>query len=350
MYVQLKKVIIVFIFLFSIIGLLTFQNYQLKGTFYNVLLVSPEDDTTSESLTKIVWDQVSNLNVDEDITKYYTNINYKYLEVKNPQDLKRNLENQNGINDMIIIIGDTYNEYLKDYIDSHPTSKVVLIENTSKISGESVYKINIDWEELFLNARDYLNKEIKELKKDNKLGKEEKLKVVYFLSDIEDEKYKTFNKMVQDLDVELIPIDITDSNLLKNIEQKYKDGINYFINFNFNLQTDITKQLVSLQKENITKLYDYQNSKKDNQEEKTLEKVEYKAISYLSVYSPNLSIGEYDYALADEGYTRNIIVNDVNLNYYDILKSIIINKDYKKNTTLNKKDKTLVINQNIKGE
>ncbi len=346
MYVQLKKVVIIVIFLLSIIGLLGFQNYQLKGTFYNVLLVSSEDDTTTESLTKVVWDQIINLNVDEDITKYYTNINYKYLEVKNPQDLKRNLENQNGVNDMTVIIGDDYNDYLEDYIETNPTDRIVLVENSSKLSGENVYKINIDWNEIFLSAHDYLKKEI-DNNKDLLNG--EKLKVVYFLNDINDETYKSFAKYIEDLNVELVPMDINDSNFIKDISTEYEEGTQYFINFEFNSQTDITNKLVSLQKENISKFYDYQEEKEAKKDSKVTE-VKYKPINYISIYTPNISLGEYDYALDDKGYTKNIIVNEVGLNYYDILKSIIINEDAKKNVVLNKKDSTLIINKNIKGE
>lgn len=342
MYVQLKKVVIVFIFLISIIALLGFQNYQLKGTFYNILLVSSEDDTTTESLTKEVWDQVANLNVDEDITKYYTNINYKYLEVKNPQDLKRNLENQNGVNDMTIIIGDDYNDYLQDFIDTHPTSKIILIENNSNLSGENVFKINIDWDEIFLSVHDYLKKEI------DKSDKKEKVKVVYLLDDINDPKYKDFSKYVDDLNLELVPMEINNSNFTKDISSQYEDGTQYFINFDFNSQTDITNTLVNLQKENITKLYDYEENKKDSKED--LEEVKYKPISYMTVYTPNISLGEYDYALDDEGYTKNIIVDEINLGYYDVLKSIIIEENPKKNVVLNKKDNTLIISKNIKGE
>ncbi len=346
MYVQLKKVVIIIIFLISIIGLLGFQNYQLKGTFYNVLLVSNEDDTTTESLTKVVWDQITNLNVDEDITKYYTNINYKYLEVKNPQDLKRNLENQNGVNDMTIIIGDAYNDYLKNFIDTHPTDKIILVENSSKLSGENIYRVNIDWNEIFASTHDYLKKEIAN---NEDLLDGEKLKVVYLLNDINDSKYKSFTKYVDDLDVELIPMDMNDSNFIKDISTKYEEGIQYFINFEFNSQTDITNKLVSLQKENISQVYDYQEQKQDKKDTK-IEEVKYKPINYMTIYTPNISLGEYDYALDDKGYTKNIIVNEIGLNYYDVLKEIIINEDSKKKVVLNKKDNTLIINENIKGE
>ncbi len=343
MYVQLKKVVIVVIFLLSIIGLLGFQNYQLKGTFYNVLLVSNEDDTTTESLTKLVWDEIVTLNVDEDITKYFTNINYKYLEVKNPQDLKRNLENQNGVNDMTIIIGDTYNDYLQDFIDSNPTTKLVLIENTSNLNGENVYKINIDWKDIFESTRQYLKEETSNKKND------EPTKVVYLLRDINDKMFKEFSEFIDDLNIELVPLDITDSNFSKNLSEKYKEGIEYYINFDFTSQTDITNKLVDLQKENISDLYDYEKIK-SKEEDKDLEKVNYKPISYMTIYSPNNSLGEYDYALDEEEYTKNIIVDEINFNYYNVLKVIILDEKDNKNFVLSKKDDTLIINKNIKGE
>lgn len=345
MYVQLKKVVIIFIFLISIIFLLAFQNYQLKGTFYNILVVSNQEETSTESLTKVLWEQIEDLNTDEDILKYYTNINYRYLEVKNPQDLIRNLNEQSSSNDLIVIIGDSYNKYLPRFIEENPSKKIVLVESNSEIKGENVYKISLDWESIYFKVSEYIEYQYEQAIKNKSINKEDKLKVVYFKESKEDIKYEDFKEIISE-NIDLIPIEINQSvnDLNKEIKDYYNSGINNFINLNFEKQSDITKTLVSLQKDNINGVYNYNKNKEENDE------VIYQKIKYLNIYNYNNSLGEYDYVINDESTTKNIIVTDNEIDYFNGIKKIILNEDYKKNIIISEENNGLIIKENSQGE
>ncbi len=364
MLIQLKKAIIVFIFLITIIILLLFENYSLKGEFYNILLVSPTSDITAESLTKIVFDDIKDLNNYPEANSYYTSINSSHLEIPSSKSFKKKITEKINSNDMIVIVGELYNDNLEDVINVNLDKTFVLIENDIDIKKENVYKINFAWSSVGDKLENYFTEEVK--KADLKDG--EKLNVVYFTNGNEkSSKFNKVNEKLKDVNINLTPIDTTLENYNTVIDKYYEAEILYFINLNFENQTNIIKHLVRLQKDNVYEYYEYENNKEETQtndesqsdledgddestedeevgdENKEDEEPKFKGIKYLTVYNEDPAIGEYDYITNNYNTTRNIIINSFSYDLTPIFYEMIYNEEGPKNFIINTKNENLEI-------
>lgn len=384
MQIEIKKPAIIIIFLLTIIGILIYQNHNLKMEFYNVLIVGPEDDLTQKTLTKKVINETKEINDDPEFSKYYNNIKLNYVEYTNGDNIN-SLQDKIKNHNMIILIGESYNKNLLQYVVENKNKKFVLIENTLDIKQDNVYKINLKWENIITQVNKTLeNIEQKEI--DNKI-KEKSKNIIYFTKTSQLNGIELANiTQLKELGyfVTTIPLnDKTQNNIgpiEKNITKAYKEeNTTIFINLNQEKQLDIVKILTRLQKENMISYYEQEIALKnaeelnrqnetenqENEEEKQIENSEniiYKPINYLGFFSEELDLGVYNVLNpentsseetennsgekennSEEKENNSEVINEqeniiklvLNYTYKNILEQIIIEEDPKQENIIN---------------
>lgn len=364
MHIQTKKVTIICIFLISIIFMLLIENYNLKAETYNILVVSDKDDISKEGLTKNLWEDMTT-SYSSSSSKVSKNINYKYLEVKKKETFKSTIKGNILKNDLLIIMGNQYNEEAIELMNEYPNSKFLFIESDVSIKSPNGYKINIDWQTIYNIIYNYLNGEISHLRYQKEL-KENEILNVWFLEDDNKERYYDLKKKLSDLNVKLINVKPENIKQEKALEEYNKSKYMYIINLNFDNQVDLIKQIVKMQKNNVYSYHqqftnkepvqykatnkgeNLENETKANdsdsnlKEEKEVVPIEYIPIHYIGTYEGDVLLGEYDRVLEDGSVIeKNILEYNFEIDYKKYLDDIIFDKKDTNEYILDKKSNTL---------
>lgn len=320
MYIQTKKVIILFIFLITIIIGLVYKGQEKDINVINNLLISSDSDLKENNFSKKTLDSLNSLNINKENGKK-KEINNSFITVKETTSFTSVISNQGKDKDNIIIIGQKYDKYISKVVEQYPTTKFILIESKFNAVEENVVTININWERLFKTI-------ISNLKLSDGTT------LVYILNNNEYEKevMQKFQSQVSlDGRYQMKVLYSDSTNISEELDKEYKDYKNtqYFC-FNYKIQNQIIKELVSLQTENV---YEVQKEQNKNSDDKT--ELNYLKIEYTGLYIPNL-YGEYDYTLDGNIEKRNIIKELYDIDLITTLEKIMTGDSKKETINLEK--------------
>lgn len=156
MYVQTKKVVIIFI-----VTIITFASVinilydDAQDTVPQISVVSSEELSYKVSFAQNVFNEFSIEGDDSTELAMYGASIYQIDQKSNAQ-----LTSIVKGSDTIIIIGDTFNDHLKQLISENPTKQFVLVENSGIYDYNNVYQLNIDYNMVY----DSINKVAKNKK------------------------------------------------------------------------------------------------------------------------------------------------------------------------------------------
>ncbi len=353
MYIQKKKIIIILIFLLSIIFMSFIRNSDLSKNILDILIVSPEDDITSEGVTKRVITDIANYNSTNDENKNI--LNYNFLEIKNDVSFEATLDEQLENKDIVIVIGEYYNKNLSPVIQNNANIKFILLNNYADFNFENAFKINISKDDILNEVINYFNSERNRLIKDKVISSDDVLEINYLNASKLDDFYSELQEGLDENKFTLVGNNYSyfSSNAFKN---DYNDSNYYYlINFDFDNQQDIINKLVGAQKDNVYSYFKDINENKpveyseDDEDEKN-DKIEYIPISYIGFYEGDKEIGGFDKLSGNTISHENIIKSSFDVSYETDVLNIILNKSEKKEYNLNKADGTLIFDINNEEE
>lgn len=146
MYIQTKKVVIIFIVTVISFSSIIYNLYQqlLIADKLAIAIISSEELSFNNSYAQKIFYEISFEMNDEDVNE---SINSNIFQVSSDRDLQ--LKNAIESNDTNIIYGDNFNQYLVDLIELYPDKQFILIDNSITYDYANVYQINLDYTELF---------------------------------------------------------------------------------------------------------------------------------------------------------------------------------------------------------
>lgn len=360
MYIQTKKAVILIIFLLSVIF---FMGYKIQLNQTNVLstiLISNEANITDASGTKEVWDAVGELKIQPEIFQNYTDVSRTYLQINNAKKFETLIGDNIADKDVVIIVGDTYNDALKNTLIEYPRTKFILIESQYSGTERNLYKVGIKWLGLFKDIEDEIKKTIKTV---NKKEKPVVLTYVY-----EDNSYnQTTTKLLEAVfkdnqDIKINRLPTTLKKIEKDLTESYEVGNKYYLSTDLRLQKVIINKLVSLQRTNIKQVNDYKDEKirqekqkkessfnseselKDDSKEKE-QAPTYKQVHYFGLDSAYLQIGTFDNSIDSVIVQDNVAKIIYDLKFQDVFVEILTKEKPKKEYDLTVKNQGIFINQ-----
>ncbi len=350
MYIQKKKFIIILIFLLSIIFMSFVRSSNISKNIFDILIVSPEDDLTSEGVTKRVITDIANYNTTSDENNNI--INYSFLEIKNDVSFEATLDEQLENKDIVIIIGEYYNKNLSSVIQNNANIEFILLNNYDAFKFNNVFKINISKEDILKEVINYFNEERIRLINDKVIDSDGVLEINYLnAAKLED----FYADLEENLDENMFSFTGHDYSYFSS--NAFKDDYNdskyyYLVNFDFDNQRDIINKLVDIQKDNVYSYFEDINESKpvEYSEDEESSKIEYIPISYIGFYEGDKEIGGFDKLSENTISHENIIKSNFDVNYETYILNIISNKSEKKEYNLNKADGTLIFDINNEEE
>lgn len=145
MYLQTKKVVIIYI-----VTLITFSSIisslyrETQDTIPQISIVSSEELSYQVSFAQNVFGDLSiEGSSSEQLARYGSSV-YQIANTSSAQ-----FTNIVNSSEMIIVIGDTFNDYLLDQVINNEDKQFVLIENSNDFDQSNVYQINIDYNQVF---------------------------------------------------------------------------------------------------------------------------------------------------------------------------------------------------------
>lgn len=145
MYLQTKKVVIIYI-----VTLITFSSIisslyrETQDTIPQISIVSSEELSYQVSFAQNVFGDLSiEGSSSEQLARYGSSV-YQIANTSSAQ-----FTNIVNSSEMIIVIGDTFNDYLLDQVTNNEDKQFVLIENSNDFDQSNVYQINIDYNQVF---------------------------------------------------------------------------------------------------------------------------------------------------------------------------------------------------------
>lgn len=145
MYVQTKKVVIIYI-----VTLITFASIinnlyrETQNTIPQISVVSSEELSYKISFAQSIFNDLSVDGAEADELSMYGASIYQIAQTSSAQ-----LTNIVNSSNTVIIVGDSFNDYLNDLIIDNPERQFVLVENSLNYDFDNVYQINIDYESIY---------------------------------------------------------------------------------------------------------------------------------------------------------------------------------------------------------
>lgn len=373
-YVQTKKAVIIIIFLLTVIGALVYDEYIGNDSNLKILLVSPADNIVDYSLTKNVWDEVEGIDSSE-LSPLYSSKTTEYVEVQNATDLLGRRIGKVGSKDLVILIGNTYNDVVPELASRNHNTKFVLVESdldNGRLGMDNVYKMNIDW-------RSYFEKILSDVAS----SKQDRIAYLIGSSEEDQTRYEKIVEVQKDNDrfenIEIEPIYMKGNSYKEDVTNLYNDGVNDFVSTEFDRQQELLNFLIALQKDNVYKVnkqteelnsLELQKEKNnagtsannsssgnssDNASESTKTNAEiqkeiddlkkkskkFEKIRFYNVYESQRKEGEFDNILGNEVVTENISPYLFEINIRDELITIVLNGDSNKKISLSTKNDKL---------
>lgn len=153
MYVQTKKVVIIFIVtIITFVSIINVLYEDVKDTIPQISVISSEELSYKVSYAQNIFNEFSIEGDENDELAMYGASIYQISQQSNAQ-----LSNIVKGSDMTIIVGDTFNDYLDQLIAANESKQFVLIENSNIYDYDNVYQVNINYNSIY-NSINQLSK------------------------------------------------------------------------------------------------------------------------------------------------------------------------------------------------
>ena len=372
--VQLKHIVIpIIVFSITIISLFyQYNNYDVNSGV-NIMYLFSENSISDESIEQTVWNDIKLfqdeylLNNDPETSPA---LSVDYMKSTSSGDAKAKLDSALMFNNLILVQGDGYNNYLQEVIDQNSSTNFILISNSLDIEKSNVVNVDIDLEEI----TSVVSKELQNKSTTNKY--------IYISSllEVDNKPYEKF-KVNLPKNSEVMYQYVEDNSKYLNVKEglllNLKEGYDSIFVEDMTLNEIVVSTAVEYQTE-ISEYYLEKSRPVDIEkeevitEEKPLEEVEEKELVEVDQY-PNITInvatvgnshvelGTYlDTVIVDEldvQTTKSISTYNVKINFLntfsDVINSVIKGEFKNYDIILNKKNKGIeyqeqeVINEDI---
>lgn len=364
MYIQTKKAIVLMIFLLSIILVLSYKLHLTQSNVLNCLLISDKANITDDSGIKLIWQQMEALKSEPTIFQEYTDVSNNYLQINDENKFNTLINDAVQDKDVIVIVGEKYNKYLLKAAEDNPRVKFILIENSQTLQAENLYKININWEEIFQKVKSDMESELE--KSDSKV----KTNLVYIYTDSEYQQKligMLRNVFADSKTIQLVFLESNENKLATDLDTSFEYGNTYYFSTDLLLQRQIVDKLVQLQRENIdlvneSQVIEENNSSSDSSSSETesnstdsktkssdsedlkADNVEFKKIKYYGNDPGYEETGNYDNTLNTVVSKENIFKFEFEFDFKKDLMKVILEEKPSSNYNLNSKDESIKIN------
>ncbi len=294
MYLQTKKVVIIYIVtLITGISIISSLYSEVKETNPQIAVVSPEELSYKVSFAQTVLNQLT-----LDVTKEDDVLHFGSSLFQIDENASVQFSNIVNSNEIIIVIGDKFNSFLPKVIEDNETKQFILIENSYSFNAPNVYKLNIDYEEIYNQVNRTTNDHNKSL-----------VVVTSQISNVAENMYYE-NAIAANSNVKLVVISNTTDNvqiksqLMQEIEKGYTNiySLNPYSNSTIiDTVNEYNSQLSSETSNDSEQSSDSEATESENQVENKVSQVKLKYLTlnqneYISEYN-NSSLSAYIYDL-----------------------------------------------------
>lgn len=145
MYVQTKKVVIIYIVsVITFVSIISTLYHEAQDTIPQISVISSEELSYKNSFAQSAYNEFSVVgDENSNLAMYGANI-YQISQKSSAQ-----MTNIVNGSDTIVIVGDTFNEYLSQLINDNDTKQFVLIENSKIFDNKNVYQINLNYSNIY---------------------------------------------------------------------------------------------------------------------------------------------------------------------------------------------------------
>lgn len=145
MYLQTKKVVVIFIvMIITFLSIINSLYQETQNTIPQISVVSSEELSFKISFAQNITDGFSVTdNQQQQLARYGTSL-YQISDSSSAQ-----FSNIVNSSEMVVVVGDGFNQFLAKVIEANPEKQFVLIENSALFSFDNVYQINIDYMEIY---------------------------------------------------------------------------------------------------------------------------------------------------------------------------------------------------------
>lgn len=159
MYLQTKKVVIIYIVtIITAASIINTLYDKTQDTIMQISIVTSEELSYKTSFAQNIYGEFSVEGLaDEDINRYGSSL------FQLPENSQAQFSSIVSSSQMIIVIGDSFNDILPKSISENPQKQFVLVENSQDIKGENVESINIDYDQVYEDINRVSTKENKAL-------------------------------------------------------------------------------------------------------------------------------------------------------------------------------------------
>lgn len=145
MYLQTKKVVIIFIVtIITSLSLISYLYRETKNTIPQISVVTSEELSFKISFAQNITDGFSVTSTDDQQLARYGSSLYQISNSSSAQ-----FNNIINSSEMIIVVGDAFNDFLEESVSNNVDKQFVLIENSMSYSYDNVYQININYNEIY---------------------------------------------------------------------------------------------------------------------------------------------------------------------------------------------------------
>lgn len=145
MYVQTKKVVIIYIVtIVTFLSILSSFYRDAQDAVRQISVVTSEELSYKISFAQSIFNDLSIESTDSEEVSLYGASIYQISQKSSAQ-----LTNIVSGSDTIIIVGDTFNEYLADLIEANESKQFVLVENSADFNFDNVYQLNINYKQIY---------------------------------------------------------------------------------------------------------------------------------------------------------------------------------------------------------
>lgn len=145
MYLQTKKVVIIYIVtIITAVSIINTLYNKTQDTIMQISIVTSEELSYKTSFAQNIYGEFSVDGLaEEDISRYGSSL------FQLPENSQAQFSSIVNSSEMVIVVGDSFNDILPQSISENPEKQFVLVENSQDIQGENVEGININYDQVY---------------------------------------------------------------------------------------------------------------------------------------------------------------------------------------------------------
>lgn len=145
MYLQTKKVVIIYIVtIITFVSIVSSLYDQTQDKLTQISVISSEEFSYKVSFAQNIYSELAiNAESSSNISTYASSL-YQLTSNSTAQ-----LNNIVSSSQLLIIVGDGFNQNIEELITENPEKQFVMVENSMEFKQDNVYQINIDYNQIF---------------------------------------------------------------------------------------------------------------------------------------------------------------------------------------------------------